>query len=51
MFLVLEKYRNNVSFNLVLVLTTNSKDLCFMVLLMCKHNTYAQAQTHKLCNT
>jgi hypothetical protein len=51
MFLLLEKYRNNVGFNSMLDLASNSKDLHFMVLLMCKHNTNAQAQMHKLCNT
>jgi hypothetical protein len=51
MFLLLEKYLNNAGFNLALDLTTNSKDLRFMVLFKHKHNIVTQAQMHKLCNT
>jgi len=51
MFLLLEKHHNNAGFNLVSNFTIDFKDLCFMSLLTCRHNTDAQAQMHKLCNT
>jgi len=51
MFLLLKKYRNNPGFNLTLDLAIDSKELHFMVLFMRIHNTHAQTQMHKLCNT
>jgi hypothetical protein len=51
MFLLLEKHCNNVGFNFMLDLIIEFKDLHFMFLLMHRHNTYAQAQMHMLCNT
>jgi hypothetical protein len=42
MFLLLENHRINACFNLTLELTIDLKDLCFMSLFMCKHNTHTQ---------
>ncbi len=50
LFLLLNKYHNNAGFNFALDLVIDSKDLCFMVLLMCKHNTYTQAKHYKTWN-